>query len=223
MTQSAISFQKLVTVTGGVEFTLEIPRHNCIAVVGDARSGAEALCSTALGLTETISGKSEIDGQDLAKMPRTAALAFRRKLGYLPAGDALMQNLSLAGNVALPLKFGSNFGDREIRGRVKVILAALRISDNAESRPAMVRDETRRRAALARALAFDPEILLLEAPFQGITDRVAGELLDTVLGGEHADGSRRTVFLTAQHLPVSLRTRIQTIYRATKGKLEIER
>ena len=134
-----------------------------------------------------------------------------------------MQNLSLSDNVALPLKFGSNFSDKKIRGRVKVILGALRISENAEARPATVRDETRRRTALARALAFDPEILLLEAPFDGITDRVAGELLDIVLGGEHADGSRRTVFLTAQHLPVSLRSRIHTIYRAAKGSLDIER
>jgi len=223
MTTPAISFQNLVTIDGGITFQLDVPRNSCVAIVGDGPSGIDDLCGVALGLDEAICGKAEINGHDLGKMSRTDALAFRRKLGYLPAGGGLMQNLSLRDNVALPLKFGSNFSEREIHGRVRVILAALRISEKADLRPAMVRDEHRRRTAFARALAFDPEILLLEAPFGGITDRLASELLDAAMGGEGAEGSRRTVLFTAQHLSIAQRAKVHKIYRAAKGELKVDR
>ncbi len=223
MTTPAISFSEIVTTANGVEFTLDVPHNRCVAIVGDERSGVDDLCGVALGLEPAGSGTVEIDGQNLSQLSRTEALAFRRKLGYLPAGDGLMQNLSLKDNVALPLRFGSNFAEKEINGRVRVILAALRISQAAGLRPAVVREEHRRRTAIARALAFDPNILLLEAPFDGITDRVAAELLDIALGGEHSGGSRRTVLVTTQHLPQELLSRIHSIYRAAKGKLHKER
>jgi phospholipid/cholesterol/gamma-HCH transport system ATP-binding protein len=223
MNTTPISFKELVTLDGGTEFTFDVPRHHCVAVVGDEHSGVDDLCGIALGLGTGISGTVEIEDQDLSLLSRSNALAFRRKLGYLPAGDGLMQNLSLSNNVALPLKFGSDYSDRAIHGRVKIILAALRIAESADLRPSTVRDEHRRRAAIARSLAFDPEVLLLEAPFDGMTDRVATELLEIVLGGEHAEGSRRTVLFTAQNLSAALRPRIHKIYRAAKGSLTVER
>ena len=155
-------------------------------------------------------------------MGRRPKLAFRRRVGYLPAGDGLLQNLTLRDNVALPLRFGSNLSDREIDGRLQVALAAVRLSRVADLRPAQASEEQRRRAALARALAFDPELVILDHPFDGLTNRASAEMLELARGGEVAEGSRRTVFLTGQNMPDLLRPRIEQTYRLVRGLIERE-
>jgi ABC-type multidrug transport system ATPase subunit len=158
---------------------------------------------------------------EIATLDRRGQLAFRRRVGYLPAGDGLLHNLTLRDNIRLPLRFGSDFQEREIEGRVDVILAQLRIARVADIRPSQADQEERRRTAMARALAFDPELVVLEQPFDGLPDRVAGELLEVARGGETAEGSRRTVFITAQELPTMLRTRVDRIVRITKGEAQL--
>ena len=179
--------------------------------MGDENSGVDSLAAVALGLEPTLAGKAMVYGTQIKDLARRDQLAFRRRLGYLPAGDGLLSNLSLRDNVRLPLRFGSNFKPDEIEGRVDVILAMLRLTRVAGERPAQANEEQRRRAALGRALAFDPELVLLEQPFGGLTDRVAAELLEIARGGETAEGARRTVFITGQDIPMLLRTRVDRV------------
>ncbi|MGH7591992.1 MAG: hypothetical protein ACREL2_11205, partial [Gemmatimonadales bacterium] len=168
-----------------------------------------ALGSYALGLEAPPTGSVHTLDAVITALPRRRQLAFRRMIGYLPAGDGLLQNLSLRDNIRLPLRFGSNFRSDDIEGRVDVILAQLRLRPAASLRPADTSDELRRRAALGRALAFDPELVVLEQPFEGLGDRVAGELLEVARGGDTAEGGRRTVFITSQDIPAMLRPRVE--------------
>jgi ABC-type transporter Mla maintaining outer membrane lipid asymmetry ATPase subunit MlaF len=158
-------------------------------------------------------------GEEIARLPYRSLLAFRRRVGYLPADDGLLHNLTLGDNVALPLRYGSDLSEREIRGRLGVMFAMLGIGDAASLRPADATDEQRRRAAIARALAFDPQLLILADPFDGLTIRAASELLDVARGGETSEGARRAVFITGQHIPARLEPRIETRYRLAKGEL----
>jgi ABC-type multidrug transport system ATPase subunit len=103
---------------------------------------------------------------------------------------------------------------------VDVIIAQLRLTRVADLRPAQANAEERRRAALARALAFDPELVVMEEPFDGLTDSAAGELLEAARGGETAAGGRRAVFITAASLPALLRSRVDRRYRLVRGHLE---
>jgi ABC-type transporter Mla maintaining outer membrane lipid asymmetry ATPase subunit MlaF len=199
-------------------FALEVNRHQTVVVVGDENSGVDSLASVALGLEPTLAGKALIYGTEITSLERREQLAFRRRLGYLPAGDGLLSNLSLRDNVRLPLRFGSNFKPEEIEGRVDVILAMLRLNRIAGERPAQANEEQRRRAALGRALAFDPELVLLEQPFVGLTDRVAAELLEIARGGETAEGARRTVFITGQDIPMLLRTRVERVVHVADSR-----
>lgn len=202
--------------------TLAVLPHETVAVVGDETSGVDHLCGLALGLEALPGGRATIFGADVGALPRRAQLAFRRRVGYLPAGDGLMQNLTLRDNIELPLRFGSDFRGRDIEGRVNVIVAALRLTRAEHLRPAEVNQEERRRAALGRALAFDPELMLLEQPFDGLTDRAAAELLEVARGGETAEGGRRSVLLTGQGIPSLLRPRVERILRITRGRIEVE-
>ena len=204
-------------------FTLSVTARETIAVVGDEQSGVDLLGGLALGLEAAPAGQIFTLGAEVALLERRAQLAFRRKLGYLPAGEGLLQNLTLRENIRLPLRFGSDFRPKDIEGRVDVILAQLRLTRVADLRPAQATAEDRRRAALGRALAFDPELVILEEPFDGITERAAGELLEAARGGETAEGARRTVFLTGSDLPALLRRRVDRQFRLHRGLMEAVR
>jgi ABC-type transporter Mla maintaining outer membrane lipid asymmetry ATPase subunit MlaF len=201
-------------------FNLEVPPNTTVAVIGDESSGVDTLGGLAMGMAHPPAGRVLTLGTEITQLDRVGQLAFRRRLGYLPAGDGLMQNLTLRENVRLPLRFGSNFRPRDIEGRVDVIIAQLRLTRVADLRPAQTNAEERRRAALARALAFDPELVVMEEPFDGLTDSAAGELLEAARGGETALGGRRAVFITAASLPALLRNRVDRRYRLVRGQLE---
>jgi ABC-type transporter Mla maintaining outer membrane lipid asymmetry ATPase subunit MlaF len=202
-------------------FSLIVEAHQTVAVVGNETSGVDLLGGLVLGLDRVPEGRVRVLGTELASLDRQGQLAFRRKLGYLPAGDGLLQNLSLRDNIRLPLRFGSDFRPRDIEGRVDVIVAQVRLTRVADRRPAQTNAEERRRAALGRALAFDPELVILEEPFDGLTERAAAELLELARGGEVAEGGRRTVFITGQDLPALLRRRVDRQIRIRHGRVEV--
>jgi ABC-type transporter Mla maintaining outer membrane lipid asymmetry ATPase subunit MlaF len=203
--------------------TLAVPAHEAVALLGDEASGLGRLGGYALGLERPPTGRVTVFATVIADLPERERLAFRRRVGYLPAGDGLLQNLSLRNNVALPLRFGSEARPRDIEGRVNVMLVAARVAGAADLRPAQVNDEERRRAAFARALAFDPALLILEQPFDGLTARTSAELLELARGGEIAEGARRTILITGQELPPGLHRRFERVYRLTRaGAMELE-
>jgi len=214
-------FDEIPLGRSGKPVTLEVAPHETVAVLGDEDSGIDRLGSWVLGLDRPPRGAARVFGTVVADLPEAERLAFRRKLGYLPAGDGLLQNLSLRDNVALPLRFGSGAAPREIDGRVRVMLAAVRLTEAGGRRPAAVHEEERRRAAFARAMAFDPQLLVLEQPFDGLTTRSAAELLELARGGVAEGGARRAILITAQDLPALLERRVERVYRVTRdGVLE---
>ena len=202
--------------------TLEIPAHRAVSVVGGENSGVHLMGRLALGLIKPEAGHLTVLGRELATLPRQELLAYRRLVGYLPAGDGLLQNLTLGQNVALPLRFGSDFSEGEIESRLNIMLAAAGLATAGHLRPAQANDEQRRRAALARALAFDPKLVVLEDPFVGLTDRASRGILETARGGESEEGSRRAVFAVGPNLPASVIRRFEIRYRLIHGALQRE-
>ncbi len=201
-------------------FSLTVRPHETLAVTGDELSGVDFLGGLALGLEEPAGGRVLTLGEQVTLLSRSAQLAFRRRVGYLPAGEGLLQNLTLRDNIRLPLRFGSDFRQKDIEGRVDVIVAQLRLTRVADLRPAEANAEDRRRAALGRALAFDPELVIAEDPFEGMTERTSAELLEAARGGETAEGGRRTVLVTGPGLPGLLRTRVDRAVRVVRGVVE---
>lgn len=201
---------------------LTIPVHTATSIIGKATTGVNDLGSIALGLESPVSGRVLLFGKSVSDMPRRQMLAFRRRVGYLPAGDGLLQNLTLSENIALPLRFGSEKSERDTDGRVSLMLSIFGVEDAANLRPANATDEQRRRAALARALVFDPHLVILEQFFDGLTPRVGAKLLDLALGGISAEGPRRTLLITGQYLPEQYKPRIERRYRVSDGTLSTD-
>lgn len=179
-------------------FELALQPGAVTAVVGDEDSGVGDLGKYAMGLEFPPSGDVKVFGSSMWDMSYQQRLVFRRRLGYLQEGDGLLQNLTLRANISLPLAYASDHRTREVAARVDELLAQFKIADVADARPAAVNEELRRRGAMARAIALDPELLILETPFDGLTGRAGHDLLWTAR--HRRDGAPRTILITAQDL-----------------------
>lgn len=179
-------------------FDLALQPGAVTAVVGDEESGVGDLGRYALGLDFPPSGDVLVFGSSMRGLSYHRLLVYRRRLGYLQMGDGLLQNLTLRANISLPLAYASDHRTREVNARAEELLEQLKIADVADARPAAVNEEVRRRAALARAIALDPELLVLEAPFDGLTGRAGHDLISRVR--YRKDGAPRTMLVTAQDI-----------------------
>jgi len=196
-------------------FDLTVEAGTAVVAIGDEDSGVGDLGSYALGLRRPISGRVEVFGAPVGALPYYDLLLFRRRIGYHPVGDGLLQNLTLRDNVALPLRFASDHRLAVVDDRVAALVEDFRLRAAAALRPAAANEEERRRAAIARALALDPDLVVLEAPFDGLTGRAAQDLLDKVRRRD--DGSQRAVFVTAQDLVPSVRRMMDRVIKVVDG------
>ena len=159
-------------------FELIVEPGSVTAVMGDEDSGVGEMGHYILGLDHPPSGQVLVFGTDVADLAYDELLVFRRRLGYTMIGDGLLQNLSLRANIGLPLQYASDHDIAEVSVRVEELLAYFHLEDAAHLRPSAVNEEHRRRAAVARALALDPELIVMDAPFDGLTGRAAHEILE---------------------------------------------
>jgi ABC-type transporter Mla maintaining outer membrane lipid asymmetry ATPase subunit MlaF len=196
-------------------FNLTLQAGEVVAAVGEENSGIEALGPLALGLATPASGAVEVFGLPIGELSYYDLLVFRRRLGYLPQGDGLLQNLTLRDNVALPVRFATDHRLREVDAKVGQLIEDFRLRAIAALRPAQANEEDRRRAAAARAIALNPTLVVLELPFVGLTGRAALDLLERVRRTE--DGGRRTVLLTSRDLTPSVRELVSRAVRVVDG------
>ena len=196
-------------------FSLTLSHGEIVAAIGEENSGIEALGTLALGLAVPAAGSVEVFGLPIGELGYYDLLVFRRRVGYLPQGDGLLQNLSLRDNVALPVRFATDHKLREVDAKVGQLIEDFRLRSIAALRPAQANEEDRRRAAAARAVALNPKLVILELPFVGLTSRAALDLLERVSRAE--DGGRRTVLLTSRDLTPSVRGLVSRAVRVVDG------
>ena len=199
----------------GRRFQLTVELGTIVVAIGDEGSGVDHLGGYVLGLSRPAAGRVEVFGAPIGALPYYDLLLFRRRIGYHPVGDGLLQNLSLRDNVALPLRFASDHRQDEVDGRVGQLMDDYRLRSVAALRPAQANEEDRRRAALARAVALNPDLVVLEAPFDGLTSRAAQDLIDRV--SRRDDGSRRAVFATVQDIVPSVRKTVHRVIKVVEG------
>ncbi len=196
-------------------FSLTLQTGEVVAAIGDEASGVAELGALALGLAAPAAGSVEVFGLPIAELSYYDLLVFRRRLGYLPHGDGLLQNLSLRDNVALPVRFATDHRLREVDAKVTQLVEDFRLRPIAGLRPAQANVEDRRRTAAARAVALDPKLVILELPFTGLTGRAAKDLLERVCRTE--DGGRRSVLLTSRDLTPTVRELVTRAVRVVDG------
>lgn len=178
---------------------LDIYSREVLGIVGGSGSGKSVLLRSIIGLIQPAAGNIRIFGQDLLSLPPVQRSLIERRFGVLFQRGALFSSLTVIENIALPLieHGGLQRDDAERLARVKISLAGLPASAG-DKYPDSLSGGMVKRAALARALALDPEILFLDEPTAGL-DPIGAAAFDRLIMTLR-DALGLTVFLVTHDL-----------------------
>jgi putative ABC transport system ATP-binding protein len=147
---------------------LAVGEHEAVAVLGEAGSGKSVLAALLCGMLEPAEGTLWANGRPLHALPaEDRQISFRRQFGVLPQDCRVLPELTIAENVALPLRLAGMDAAKAIE-RSRIWLERFEIEDYAARRAAGLTKPVLRRAALARALVGDPIVLLADEPLAGL-------------------------------------------------------
>ncbi|HXJ78563.1 MAG TPA: ATP-binding cassette domain-containing protein [Candidatus Methylomirabilis sp.] len=167
-------------------------------VMGGSGSGKSTLLRHLVGLKAPERGDVLYDGQSLWKAGPDERERMMRRVGVVYQSNALWSHLTLSENVALLLEEFTDLGDQEIRDAAALKLALVGLAGFEDFYPVEVSGGMEKRAALARALALDPEILFLDEPSTGL-DPISARLLDDLIL-DLRDGLGTTVLVVTHDL-----------------------
>ncbi len=195
--------------------SLSVPK-GCLAVLaGPSGSGKTTLLQLAGLLDTPDDGEVLLDGEAVSNLPEKARCDLRlRRLGFVFQAFNLVSVLSALENVMLPLQL-QGMADEEARRRAEGSLARVGLADRMHHRPNQLSGGQQQRAAIARALAPEPLLVLADEPTASLDHAHGGPLMD--LMAELAQ-ERDVTFLAASHDP-SVISRAHRVFRLMDGKL----
>jgi phospholipid/cholesterol/gamma-HCH transport system ATP-binding protein len=187
----ANSHHSLVQLDGiGVDFgrqhvlrgiDMAIPRGQTLAVIGESGCGKTVLLKTVIGLLRPTRGNVYFDSQNLAKLDEKELTRQRIRFGFLFQQAALFDSMTIAQNVAFPLRQHTRKSPEEIRSIVLARLAEVGLPENIVlKKPAELSGGMRKRVGLARALALEPEIILYDEPTTGL-DPIMSDVINELI------------------------------------------
>jgi phospholipid/cholesterol/gamma-HCH transport system ATP-binding protein len=166
-------------VLRGVDLNLE--RGKTTVVLGESGTGKSVLLKHMVGLLCPDSGEIYFDGQRVDNLPEKAWVPIRTRFGFLFQMSALFDSLTAGQNVAFPLREHTDLSDEEIEKRVGQKLALMGLDGVQWKRPAELSGGQRKRVALARAIALDPEVILYDEPTTGLDPIRSDSINDLIL------------------------------------------
>lgn len=160
--------------------TFSVNRGELFVIIGPSGTGKSVSLKLASGQLMPTSGTVRLLGHDLSRLTSDELHAVRRRVGYLFQSGALLGWKTLAENVALPLQEHARLSEREVEKRVSAALAEVGLADAGDLYPAEVSGGMIKRAAFARAIIEDPEVLFFDEPTSGL-DPVMSRTIDGLI------------------------------------------
>lgn len=159
---------------------LDVLRGETVVVLGRSGTGKSVLLKHLNALLRPDAGTIHFAGAEVTRMTETALVSVRRRIGMLFQGGALFDSLTIADNVAFALDEHAVCAGAERAGRVAELLSLVGLSGTESRMPSELSGGMRKRAALARTLALEPEVLLYDEPTTGL-DPVTGRQINMLI------------------------------------------
>jgi len=156
---------------------LDVPRGSITAIMGPSGTGKTTLLRHLTGQLRPDMGNVIVDGEDVPKLSRHALFGLRERIGFLFQNSALLTDFSVFENVAFPLRQHARLPEELLRNIVLTKLQAVGLRGAAQLMPAELSGGMARRVALARAIVFDPMLILYDEPFVGLDPIALNQVL----------------------------------------------
>ena len=163
------------------KLSLHIEEGETVVVIGRSGCGKSVLLKHIVGLLRPDSGRVVVKGQDITRMTERQLDQVRKHFGVLFQGSALFDSLTVAENVAFGLTQHTRMSRREIEAKVANSLDMVGMKGVGTKMPAELSGGMKKRVALARALAFDPSIILYDEPTTGLDPIMADAINELIV------------------------------------------
>ncbi|MBI1874682.1 MAG: ATP-binding cassette domain-containing protein [Acidobacteria bacterium] len=196
----AVRFEKVTkrfgsqTVLDGVSF--EVRQGSAFCLLGRSGTGKSVTLKHIIGLMKPDSGRVRVEGQDVSALSRRDLSRLRTRMGFLFQNAALFDSISVGDNVAFPIRRHAKLAVSDVRDRVRQKLEEVGLEREAGKMPSELSGGMRKRVGLARAMALDPSILLVDEPSAGLDPITAGEI-DSLLS--QLKSNRGTTLIIVTH------------------------
>ena len=200
--------------------TFNVRRGETLAVLGRSGTGKSVLLRILVGLQSPDTGSAVILGTNMSEASAEDISAVRTQMGFLFQHAALYDSLTVEENVAFPLvHHRKDLSSSDKRDRVRDLLKEVGLEGHGTKMPANISGGMQKRAGLARALALDPVILLLDEPTAGLDPIGSGEIDELIIGLQK---QHQLASIVVTHDMISARIMATRIALMNKGKVVIE-
>lgn len=165
-------------ILDGVDLSIEAGES--VVIIGSSGGGKSVLLKHMIGLLSPDSGRVLVDGQDITRLNERELMRVRRKFGMLFQSAALFDSMTVEENVSFVLRREHRLTPGEIEKRVAEVLEMVELSGTQAKKPAELSGGMRKRVGLARAIIYEPQILLYDEPTTGL-DPVVSDSIDQLI------------------------------------------
>ena len=202
-----------VTILKGLTF--DVKYGEFVSIVGPSGNGKSTLLNMITGIDRPTAGEVIVNGLQIHKMSENKLAAWRgQHVGIVFQFFQMLPALSLLQNVILPMDFARKYNSRERRERAMHLLEMVGLDDQANKLPSMVSGGQQQRAAIARALANDPELIVADEPTGNLDTRTAQDVFDLFL--KLVEGGKTMLMVTHDK---ELSRRVPRVVEITDGKI----
>jgi phospholipid/cholesterol/gamma-HCH transport system ATP-binding protein len=166
------------TILDGVNFRIE--NGESVVIIGRSGGGKSVLLKHLVGLLQPDSGEVLVDGENIGPLNERQLLRVRRKFGFVFQGAALFDSMTVAENVAFGLRRHENLTEGEIAKRVTEALEMVELPGTQNKKPGELSGGMKKRVGLARAIIYEPQIVLYDEPTTGL-DPIASDSIDKLM------------------------------------------
>jgi len=194
---SVLQLQNIVIKDLFSNINISLTEKEIYSVIGYSGSGKSMLLRIAAGLLEPDEGTVLLREESLYDLSHSHRLKRMQRFGFVFQNDALISNINLFDNLALPLRYHSKLKEKEILEKITETLAAYNLSKEIYSMPSSMSLGERKIAAFARAVINEPDVLFLDEPTAMLDKKTAQFIADII---ESFKENKKTIFMTSNDM-----------------------